>query len=194
MRTAILGSATGIAGTQSQGRGRVKKPLPWIGQSPDLISGTHHRAIGRARLLLDLYTHLQTDRDGRVFYGKTITYGWIRKRIPGLAIKGPDSLCKRTLVRHNRMLRKGGYIETESVSAHGQVIGFRVRILRQTKFGPGVQMGLFNQPIAPPKIQGGYGHSCHQGGDRSVQGKDLRLKKQAGGNSSYGNGRRRRDR
>src|ERR1700724_2512993 len=56
--------------------------FPWIGQTPELISGKHCRAIGKARLLLDFFTHHQTDPKGRVNYGKPITYAWIRSRIP----------------------------------------------------------------------------------------------------------------
>lgn len=127
----------------------AKRQLPWIGQSPELISGIHRRKIGPARLLLDFYTQHQTDAHGRVWYGKTISYRWIASRI----VECPP---KRTLERMQRQLREGGYIETRTVIHDGAAVGFAVRLRNQAKFNTrparlaGEQLGLLNQPVRFP--------------------------------------------
>lgn len=124
--------------------------MPWIGQSPDLINGRHHRAIGRARLLLDFYVHHQTDVSGKVHYGKVITYRWVAKRI----IECPS---ERTLERYNRQLRSNGYISTKTVIVDGAAVGFTVKVRNQAKFRnvpevrQAVQIGLFNAPVPMPR-------------------------------------------
>ena len=123
--------------------------MPWIGQSPDLISGKHHKAIGRARLLLDFYVHHQTDVSGKVYYGKPLKYRWIAKRII-------DCPSARTLERYNARLRANGYITTKTVIHDGAAIGFTVRLCNQAKFRtapearPALQIGLFNAPVPMP--------------------------------------------
>lgn len=127
----------------------MRKELPWIGQSPELISGIHHRAIGRARLLLDFYVHHQTEASGKVYYGKALTYKWISKRI----VECPSA---RTLERYNAKLRENGYITTKTVIRDGAAVGFTVQLRNQAKFRtapdsrPAVQIGLFNRPLAMP--------------------------------------------
>jgi len=128
----------------------LRKELPWIGQSPELISGIHHRAIGRARLLLDFYVHHQTDVSGKVYYGKALTYKWISKRI----VECPSA---RTLERYNAKLRENGYIVTKTVIHEGAAVGFTVRLRNQAKFRtapearPATQIGLFNAPLPMPR-------------------------------------------
>ncbi len=130
-------------------RGRGGRAMPWIGQSTELISGIHHRRIGRARLLLDFYTSRQTDARGRVYYGKAITYRWIASGI----IECPH---QRTLERYNSLLRRNGYIETHTVVQGGEVVGFTVRLRSQAKFNTrpaaieGHQLGLLDQPARFP--------------------------------------------
>lgn len=168
----------------------MRRELPWIGQSPELISGRHHRAIGKARLLLDFYVHHQTDVAGRVHYGKTLTYKWIAKRIL-------DCPSQRTLERYNHQLRQGGYIRMRTVIHEGAAIGFSVTMRNQAKFRdrdairPAEQIGLFDHPIPMrPRTVGkpveksveiarGVPTELSGGTDRSVGAKDLRLKKQS---------------
>lgn len=130
----------------------MKPQHPWLGQSPDIVSGVHHRKIGPARLLFDFYTAKQTDADGRVYYGRTMTYDWIRSQIP-------ECPTKRTLRRYNRRLRRGGYIRTRTVVQNRENIGLTVTIMNQTKFRTalkritGEQQRLFNQPLRLPPVQ-----------------------------------------
>ena len=114
--------------------------FPWIGQTPELISGKHWHAIGKARLLLDFFTHHQTDASGRVHYGKPITYGWIRKKIANCP-------CERTLKSYAARLKREGYIETRRVWDGYRSLGFKVRVLNQAKFAPPRQLGLFTPEV-----------------------------------------------
>lgn len=164
----------------------MRRELPWIGQSPELISGRHHRAIGKARLLLDFYVHHQTDVSGRVHYGKTLTYKWIAKRIL-------DCPSESTLKRYSARLREGGYITTRTIIRDGAAVGFAVTMRNQAKFRtrenfrPAEQIGLFDHPIPmrprtvekSVEIKRGVGSILHPGGVRSDTAKDLRLKKQS---------------
>lgn len=139
----------GSAQRQVYGRGAKRSPLPWLGQSPEIVSGIHHRRIGPARLLLDFYTQHQTDAHGRVWYGKAISYRWIAGRI----LECPP---KRTLERWQRQLRENGYIETHTVVREGAAMGFTVRMLNQAKFNTrpaaiaGQQESLFDRPLHFP--------------------------------------------
>jgi len=145
--------------------------FPWIGQTPELISGKHCRAIGKARLLLDFFTHHQTDREGRVWYGKTISYDWIRKKIP-------DCPAQRTLQRYVARLRQERYIETHTVVHRRHVTGFKVTMLNQAKFAaPALprQMGFFTEPLPISANSQGVQKPVEKmskpvlgGGDRSV--------------------------
>lgn len=152
----------------------MRRELPWIGQSPELISGRHHRAIGKARLLLDFYVDRQTSAegtDGVVYYGRTLKFRWIRSHIP-------NSPCLRTLKRYNARLKAGGYIDVRSVSEKGEsgrrfVVGMKVRILNQTKFrstNPR-QLNMFSAPIVPIAVGKPVQNPVEiavVGGDRSV--------------------------
>jgi hypothetical protein len=76
----------------------------------------------------------QTDEDGRVFYGKPITYGWIQRKFPGSKL--------RNLERWTARLRAAGYIATKRYQH-----GFTVRVLNQKKW-PVHQMSLFHgEPV-----------------------------------------------
>lgn len=165
----------------------MKRGLPWIGQTAELIDGDRQRLLGPARLLLDFYTEWQKHRDGRVYYGKVLTYRQIASRIP-------NCRSERTLERYNQRLRKLGYIATRTIVEKGEAIGFTVKILNQKKFlaepapAPTLRQGhLFAEPIAMPAREivekpvqkraaeaVGYRQVCRQGTVRVVGVKDLR--------------------
>jgi hypothetical protein len=176
----------------------VRRELPWIGESPEIICGTHHRAIGKARLLLDFYTHHQRTPDGRVYYGKTYTYREIARAICKCP-RGRKCECPSipTLKRYNARLREGKYVATETVIERGEAVGFTVKLLQSKKFPPQRmaalqprpaphQGHLFAEPIAMPapgtvekpvQIAGGVGSLLIPGRIKSDPVKDLRLKR-----------------
>jgi hypothetical protein len=113
----------------------VKRPFPYIGETPGLIDGVHIEQMGKARGLFSFFVTKQTDPAGWVNYGHVITYDWIRSRIP-------NCQPRRTLQRWMAQLKAGRYLEVEYVPYGGMV----VRILRAKKWASQLSLD-FGQPV-----------------------------------------------
>lgn len=93
--------------------------------------------MGKAVFLHDFLIDHQTDEDGRVHYGRLITYAWICERFK-------NAPAKRTLRRWMARLRDRGYIECIAVSSKH---GMRIRVLNQKKWpAKPIQRSLFPPP------------------------------------------------
>ena len=104
----------------------------YVAVSPDRRE--QHRAIGKALALHDFLIDHQTDASGRVWYGKVISYAWIRS-------KWLTAPAERTLKRHMARLKACGLVRVHSVPRHW---GMRVTVLRSAKWPqPAPQMALF---------------------------------------------------
>jgi hypothetical protein len=101
-----------------------------------LLNGVHIRRLGMSIYLLAFFVDKQTDPDGDVFYGKPITYRWIREELP-------NSPPERTLRMWLTILRSQGYIEV-STKLGG---GMRVRVVASKKW-PTSQLGLFDRSLS----------------------------------------------
>lgn len=93
----------------------------FIAISPGRAEQKHVNGMGKAVLLHDFFVNWQTDRDGRVFYGKPISYAWIQANFFGGR--------RRTLQRWTARLQSHGYIAMKRTRD-----GFTVRILKQKKW------------------------------------------------------------
>jgi hypothetical protein len=76
----------------------------YIAVAPGRVDGKHVDAMGKAVFLFDFLIHHQTDAEGRVYYGKPISYPWIEERF-----ENPPP--RRTLRRWMTTLRLEGYIQ-----------------------------------------------------------------------------------
>ena len=76
----------------------------YIAVAPGRVDGKHVAAMGKAVFLFDFLIHHQTDAEGRVYYGKPISYPWIEERF-----SNPPP--RRTLRRWMTTLRLEGYIK-----------------------------------------------------------------------------------
>jgi hypothetical protein len=111
------------------------------------------KAIGAASYLHDFLVARQTDADGRVFYGRAITYRWI------LANWGGDPPAIRSLRRYISRLKRAGLLEVRIVGEHH---GMQIRLVGSVKWPeeippPAVQLSLFAPapiPIRQPATVG----------------------------------------
>jgi len=104
----------------------------YVAVSPDRRE--QHRAIGKAHALHDFLVDHQTDADGRVWYGKVISYAWIRS-------KWLTAPSERTLERHMARLKACGLVHVRSLPKQ---YGMRVTVLRSAKWPqPQAQIPLF---------------------------------------------------
>jgi hypothetical protein len=93
--------------------------------------------MGKAVFLHDFLIDHQTNEEGRVHYGRLITYAWISERFE-------NAPPLRTLQRWMARLRDRGYIECVAVSSQH---GMRVRVLNQKKWpAKPMQPSLFPPP------------------------------------------------
>jgi hypothetical protein len=83
-----------------------------------------HRAIGKAHALHDFLVDHQTHPDGRVHYGRAISYAWIRS-------KWKASPCQRTLERHMAKLKAARLVMVRKLPHNA---GMRVTVLRSAKW------------------------------------------------------------
>jgi hypothetical protein len=81
------------------------------------------RELGKARGLWDLLVDKQTDAKGAVWYGKAISYDWIRSKL----LNPPP---ERTLRRWMARLKQFGFVRVRLVPYEG----FVVYLLRSDKF------------------------------------------------------------
>lgn len=89
-----------------------------------------------AQGLFDFLIDLQTAPDGTIYYGKPLTYEWMRQRIP-------NPPAKRTLERWLAILRKAGYVSVNLARCGRSVIGIVLRILKPKKWA--TQQEIFPQ-------------------------------------------------
>lgn len=109
---------------------------PYVPLDPRLLDGAHMRRMGMSVYLLAFFIHKQTDPGGSVYYGRAITYRWIRDSIRNCP---PE----RTLQMWLSTLRTNGYIEV----SHERGGGMRVRIIDSQKW-PTAQLDLFNEGLS----------------------------------------------
>jgi hypothetical protein len=104
----------------------------YVALSPERIE--KHKEIGKALALHEFLVDHQTDPDGRVHYGKAISYAWIRS-------KWRNAPAERTLVRHMARLRSAGLVHVERLSwARGMI----VRVIGSAKWQEqALQLRLF---------------------------------------------------
>lgn len=112
------------------------------------------RALKRASYLHDFLIDRQTDADGRVFYGRAITYGWIRENWPD-----DDPPALRTLQRFMSVLKRLGIVQIWKDGMRG---GMRIRLVTSVKWpgmlpAPAVQLNLFT-PAPIPIRRGDVGN------------------------------------
>jgi hypothetical protein len=107
----------------------------YVAVHPDRIKSK--RAIGPASYLHDFLVDHQTDPEGRVYYGKAISYAWIRSRWPG----APPA---RSLKRHMARLKDIGCVQVTRLPFHE---GMKVRVVGSAKWAPqAAQLQLFPPP------------------------------------------------
>ena len=104
------------------------------------------RALGRASFLHDVLVDRQTDAGGLVFYGRAITYEWIREHWPD---DDPPSIP--TLHRHMARLKRMGVVQVWKDGMRG---GMRIRLVSSVKWpgmppAPAVQLNLFTPAPIP---------------------------------------------
>jgi hypothetical protein len=113
----------------------MKSQFRYVAISPDRIE--ERKKIGPASFLHDFLVDRQTDAEGMVNYGKTISYAWIQSR-------WPDAPPLRTLQRHMARLKAAGLVWIEKA---GWDEGMRVRVLGSAKWAQQAdQMPLFPLP------------------------------------------------
>jgi hypothetical protein len=106
----------------------------YIAIAPGRVDGIHVERMGQAIWLHDFLIDHQTSADGRVNYGRPISYQWIVDRFAN-----PPPV--RSLQRWMSKLKFEGYISARRLS-WGQ--GIVVRILKAKKWStPPVQLSLF---------------------------------------------------
>lgn len=104
----------------------------YVAVAPDRVE--EHRAIGKAHALHDFLIDHQTDPSGRVWYGKVISYAWIRSKW----LTAPTA---RTLKRHMARLKAAGLVRVQPLTRQ---FGMRITVLRSAKWQQAqAQMGLF---------------------------------------------------
>jgi hypothetical protein len=104
----------------------------YVAVSPDRRE--QHRAIGKAHALHDFLIDHQTDASGAVWYGRVISYAWIRS-------KWLTAPSERTLERHMARLRAAGLVRVQALPKQ---FGMRVTVLQSAKWPePKRQMDLF---------------------------------------------------
>ena len=104
--------------------------------SPGRADQKHVDRMRMASYLHECLIARQTDEEGRVNYGRPITYPWLQQKFPGSKI--------RSLQRWMAILREGGYVAIQRCGHRG----FIIRILNQKKFKER-QLPLFSgtQPV-----------------------------------------------
>lgn len=106
----------------------------YVALAPERIE--KHREIGKALALHEFLVDHQTDPDGRVHYGKAISYSWIRS-------KWRNAPSERTLVRHMARLKKAGLV---SVACLPWAQGMILRLIGSAKWQErAAQLPLFPQ-------------------------------------------------
>src|SRR5579871_3124623 len=104
----------------------------YVAVSPDRRE--QHRAIGKAHALHDFLIDHQTDASGLVWYGRVISYAWIRS-------KWLTAPSERTLERHMARLKAAGLVRVQALPMQ---FGMRVTVLQSAKWPePKRQMDLF---------------------------------------------------
>lgn len=94
----------------------------YVAVAPERIED--RKKLGPASYLHDFLVDHQTDAEGKVYYGKAISYAWIRSR-------WQDAPPIRTLKRHMARLKASGHVWVERA---GWDKGMRVRVLRSAKW------------------------------------------------------------
>jgi hypothetical protein len=107
----------------------------YVAVQPSRVNG--RKQIGPASYLEDFLVDHQTDAAGSVFYGKAISYAWIRS-------KWKDAPPIRTLERHMARLKAAGRVLVHRLTwGHGMV----VRVLGSVKWSETPQqLPLFPAP------------------------------------------------
>jgi hypothetical protein len=108
----------------------------YVAISPTRIDD--RKKLGPAWSLHEFLVDHQTDADGNVYYGRAISYAWIRSR-------WKEAATVRTLKRHMARLKSAGKVYVERA---GWDNGMRVRVLGSAKWPQARQIPLF----APPEI------------------------------------------
>jgi hypothetical protein len=114
----------------------------YISIAPGRVDGKHVKRLGKSVFLFDFLIDHQTDPDGRVNYGKPITYAWIEDRFP-------SAPPRRTLERWMATLRVGQYVKVRRLPFdHGMIIS----ILAPKKWPTSRQLKLFpaEKPLQIP--------------------------------------------
>ena len=116
----------------------------FIPVSPDVLQRSDLAA--EAILLYEFLVDQQTSADGLVYYGKPVSYAWIRSRY----LRGSLS----SLQRHMRELKAAGFVEATR-EFHG---GIRIRLPRSVKWAKPAPPAAHQLSLFAPKptpIRGG---------------------------------------
>jgi hypothetical protein len=105
------------------------RPHRFVGITHGEIDAVHFRGKGKAKGLFEYFISRQTNPDGKVNYGRPMTYAQIQREIENGA-----QIPRRTLSRWVARLREKKYIETEIVRHGRTVLGFTVKILNPKKW------------------------------------------------------------
>lgn len=101
--------------------GEIEKWTGLTGIKTGLIEQKHKKAMGPASWLFHFLVARQTDKEGRVLFGHTITYRWISQQ---------TGMPARSMERWMARLRKSGYVKPNRTP-----FGLQPVILNQKKFG-----------------------------------------------------------
>jgi len=110
----------------------VSTNFRYVAIAPNRIED--RKALGPASYLDDFLVDNQTDAEGNVYYGKPVSYAWIRSR-------WPQAPPVRTLKRHMARLKAAGRVWVHKLPFHE---GMLLRMLRSAKWAPkAAQLKLF---------------------------------------------------
>ena len=109
----------------------------YIAVAPGRVDGKHVKRLGTAVFLFDFLIDHQTDPEGRVNYGKPISYPWIEERFE-------NAPPRRTLRRWMTTLRREDYIRIRR-SRYGES-RMIVTIAAPKKWPAPAQLPLFPSP------------------------------------------------
>jgi hypothetical protein len=98
--------------------------------------------------LLALFTEKMTSGDGRVYYGRAVTYGQVKAWLKSLHGCAP---CERTLRNWMRALERGGAVMVKKARMNQ---GMKIWVLSPVKHfreGQPRQMSLYSEPVEIPR-------------------------------------------
>ena len=123
----------------------AQRPFPFVGVTSGILDGKHMSAMGESIWLFMFLIQKQTSPDGRIFYGRPVTYSWIREQLGDPRLK--TTPCARKIQRWMQTLRLGSYVDVQYVWRRGAIEGMVLKILRPKKWANQSEFSFVNKPV-----------------------------------------------